>query len=142
MGRRRHDGIVAHGHGVAAAVHAAPRLHRRTRGQTAFEDFVPADHLAAVCFEVTADLTDEPGLQFVFVVQAFSGYAALAFRALFPPNLGGLVPADVDVFRWKQLHDLVQNRFQERQRGVLAGAVNVFEHPPIVRHLQCISCTS
>ena len=126
---------MAHGHGVAAAVHAAPRLHRRPVGQAAFEDFIPTDHLAPVGFQVPTDLANEPRLQFMRVVQAFVGDAFLAFGALLPPHFGRLIASDVDVFRRKKLHHFVQHGFQKRQRRVLPRTVDVLEHAPVVRHL-------
>ena len=111
MRRRRHDGIMAHGHGVAAAVHAAPRLHGRPVGQPAFEDFIPTNHFAPVGFEVPsispmnhdcnscASCRPSSAMRF--------GIWGIAPTALWAPHR-----LDVDVFRRKKLHRFVQHGFK------------------------------
>ncbi len=72
--------------------------------QRPFEDFVPADSLAALGGEVVGDMLHHVALKFLLGravavgPEAEGAYFGLAFGALLPPCLGTFVAADVNIF--------------------------------------------
>ena len=94
---------MAHLGSFHAFTRPAPCHHRRIRGYTAFEDFIPADDFAPVGIEEFLRFGNDVTLQalfrrmFLVVLQAQLADFCLALRAFFPTGLRALVSSHVDV---------------------------------------------
>ncbi|MNU93097.1 hypothetical protein D3C71_830290 [compost metagenome] len=127
---RGHHHIVTMRSRFDAAFDAAPRHHGGFRWQTAFDDFVPADQLAVVRFQVFFQTLEHVRLQCFLVLQTQFADIGLHLRRILPLVLHCFVATDVDVLAREHLHDFGQDVFQELQRFI-ARIEQVRIHAPV-----------
>ena len=89
------------------------------RRESAFENLIPADELAALGVEELLDALDEISLQRVFVLHAELLHARLDPGRRLPLIFHRLIATDVDVFARKELHDFGEHVLEEREGGVI-----------------------
>ena len=117
-----HDGIVALPDGLQAAFGPPPRHDRGVRGQAALQDLVPANQPTSMGIQELFDTADQVALEFLHAVQALLLHPALAVRTVVPVPLPGLVAADMDILRGKQVHHLGEHVLHQFERRFLARA--------------------
>src|SRR5699024_6659456 len=124
-----HDHVVAGTGGGDTPFFPAPGHHGRPRGESSFEDLVPADQTTATRGQVRVELADEPALQFVLVGQPLLLDPFLGGVTVLPLGLGAFVPTHVDVGAGEQLDDFVEDVLVELQ-DVVGDAEDLVEDPP------------
>ena len=125
-----HDHVVAAAGGLDPALRPAPGHDRGPGRQAALQDLVPADQTLAPRRQKVLDPPDEPALQLLLVLQPFLPDPRLAAGAGLPAVLGALVAADVEPGAGEEVGHLGEHVLQERDGGVVAGAVDVLEDAP------------
>ncbi len=76
---------------------SSPAHHHRIRGQSAFEDLVPADQFFAFAVQVFLNPLDKITLQFVFIFQVIFFHPFLAGLTFFPMGLGTFIGAEMKI---------------------------------------------
>ena len=89
-----------------AAVDAAPGHDRGVGRESALQNLVPADELAALAVDEGFDLAGEPALQLLLGLEALGLHAGLALGAGLPVGFVDLVAADVNVLAGEKIDDL------------------------------------
>ena len=133
----RHDYVVLGFGGGDPTCLASPAHDSGSGGESAFEDFIPADEVSAFAGEVFVHLADEPALHFVFVFESAFFDELLDSWACFPFIFGAFVAADVDVFAGEDRHDFVEDVLEKFDGGEL-GVVDVGYDAPFVGDFELI----
>lgn len=100
-----HDDVLSEVGGGDSAASSAPAHNGGSFGESAFEDFIPADEPATVLVEVIFHLLDEPGLEFVFIFKSTFFDAGLFSGVVFPLGFGAFIASDVDEFAGEDRHN-------------------------------------
>ena len=126
----RHDYVVLGFGGGDTACLASPAHDGGSGGETAFEDFIPANEVPAFAGEIGVHLAHEPALHFVFVFESAFFDELLDSWACFPFIFGAFVAADVYVFAREDCHDLIEDVFEEFNGGEF-GVEDVGVYAPV-----------
>ena len=135
MGVRGHHHAVAQLGGGYSALRTSPGHHGCRRCNAAFENLVPAYHLASLGVQIGLDALQLIALQLGLGSQAELLHLRLAVRAALPAQTRGLVAAYVDVLAREKLADLIQHVLQELEGALLAQTEHVLADSPGGAHL-------
>lgn len=113
---------------------ATPAHDGRAARESAFENFIPADHAATLALDESVDLLGKPSLEGGLVGETLFGHDLLGLRGDVPFVLAGFVPADMDEGAGEEVDDLGQNVFHEVE-GRLLRVEDVGADPPAVADL-------
>ena len=118
------DDVVALCRGMRNGVGlpCAPPHERGSLRESAFDDFVPSNHLPSVLVDVFLHVLDEPRLQFFLVFETVVFDALLAVGTLLPVVLLHLVATDVHIFIGEELEHFVPHVATEPEHAVLSRA--------------------
>ena len=123
------------------AAFTTPGHDCRVRSQTAFQRFVPTDHLTAVGVQELFGFMNHVALQTFLLgmllvrFQAQGLDACLTLRTGFPLHLRTLVTPYVDVFRRENLDDFGQYVLDELDGLVVSGTQYVVRNAPLGPYL-------
>ena len=105
-GARCHDGIMTCPCSFYGAVFAPPRHDRGIGSQAALQNFIPADDFTTVFGYEFFNPPNEIALKFIDIFKFLVFQPFLAVGTGFPGLFIGFVTANMDVFRWKNVHYL------------------------------------
>ena len=137
---RRHDDIVLLTGRFNATGFPSPRHHRGVRSQTAFQDFIPANHAASVLGEELLGFVYHVALQILFLrvlavaLDAQRLDTCLTLRTSLPLHLRTFVATHMDVFRREDVDDFRQHILDEPDGLVVTRTKHVVGNTPHAPH--------
>ena len=79
------------------------------RRQTAFQDFIPADHFFSVIIKELLHVMNKPGLQLFFCLQPVIFHSFLAIRTFLPVCFFYFISSQMDIFIREKRNDFAIN---------------------------------